>query len=1184
MEVRFAQPANARYWTQPAGQDYIETRTVTIPANATSVTIELAADYVSFLPAGHGVFTGSVTAAILDGAGIATSSASTASVEIHASAVVGLDMGSYEVNESDGTLEATLLVHNRGGTQRPDGVTNIKVTALADAGDTATAGSDFTATELDLSVNPQDIRIDPTNSDRWTAQVPVSIPLLDDSAGERDETFTLRVTLNNDIIGQAVLATSTDGGAITGDGEIVSCGEACDVTVTIAGHAETTSDSTLVTNLSETRNTGQAGSIEAQRFFTGPHPEGYALTRVDLWLRDSSGRTSTNDYVQIWTNGNNDRPGSLVTELDRPSSFNDDVANQFPVKAGSPTVLQPDTHYWVVVNDEVTHSFRRIRLANTSHDAETTPADPGWSIANERYFRTATGDDWTYSDRSLSMRIVGRAAGVTTLSSLTATDDDGELLVLHPEFDPGRTTHEIGVASDETKVRVTVTTTDPDATVTIQDNATPATPNSTSITLSTSSLVTIQTITVTGSDGSATRTHTLRIIKATPTGTAAKLVATGAEGPHSWVIELVNSVNRSRFSTGPNATGYTVTSLALRGRGSVSGLDPDDTFVEIYDRPPHEAGSNRIALANPSSFTEDDWTTFTFPANTVLEPKSNYWLVVNRAVPSGNARFGHRNTSEISVDRDSAFGWSIRRGVIEGPGIYYLPALPLMDLQGYPNAASGEARLDGLSVTGAFGEAVSLSPSFDRDTNSYTASVANDSHSVTIVAAALHAEAVISIEGDDDTSTPGEATVDLDVGTKTIRVTVTAQDSISREVYEVTVTRSALDGVLIGNLNLPAPTGDDLVMAQSFTTGAAPGEVFTVTGVSLELGAGNSTLGMSNPFVTVNVDNGSEPGAVVGTLRNPSRLLDEATNMFVTPSGIILEPDTTYWLVVNEQSGTERLTVLTTSDDGSVTGTIGSGRLTKQTASNASWTSNERRVVFAVHGVKGADTRTTGFVSLDVTTSEGEPVVVRPAEHDAAVSVYEALVDSDTTGVVLNVAPETNGSSIDIAGDTDPGPAGKVALNVAEGFNAVAFTVDSGSAGSATYTVRIGRARAVTSAALVRNTDEGDSGTVDNEAGGQLVAIHQGFHTGDHPDGYHLEGVGLASGVNATYPTDGGEFTVDLHELNSDGSLGAFVFRLANPDTLTTDSVNLFTAPLGARPTRTPITPSGWRRTPPAAR
>ena len=1164
VQVRFTQPANARYWTQPTGQDYIETRTVTIPAGATSATTVLDANYVSFLPAGEYVFAGAVIAEVLEGDGFVTSSASTASAGIHASAVVGLDMGSYEVDEGDGTLEATLLVRNRGGAPVPDGGTPIKVAALATDGDTATAGSDFTAKEFDFSVNPQDIGTDPADPSRWIAQVPVSIPLLDDSAAEPDETFTLRVTLGDDVVDHAVLATSADGGPTTGTGGIVSCGEQCDITVTIAGHAETTSDSTLVTNLSESRNTGQAGSIQAQRFTTGSNPEGYALTSVELWLRASSGRTSTNDHVQIWTHNNNtSRPRSLLAALDRPTNFTDDAANGFTVTDDSPIVLRPNTSYWVVVNNEVDETGDRIQPANTTPDADSSPGDPGWSIADERYSRAAPGDDWTSITASLSMRIVGRAAGVTTLSSLTVNGDGGELLVLNPKFAAGRSTFKVGAASDETKVRVRVTTTDPDASVAIQGDDDTASPNDASLTLSTSSLLTTRTVTVTGADGTATRTHTLRIVKATPTGTAAKLVGASTD-PHGFVRDIAHTRNRSRFFTGDNATGYTVTSLRLAAFGSASGLDSNDTFVELWTRPPSASGSTRIAsLINPGSFPSDMWTTFTFPANTVLEPDDDYWIVINRAVPTGNTRWGHRNTTYFSPDTNSAFGWSIdNRVILDFAGTVNVNTFPTMILFGYPNSASAEARLGGLSVTNAFGEAVSLSPSFDQDTNSYTATVSNDSHSVTVVATALDAGAVISIEGDDDTSTPGEATLDLDEGANTIRVTVTAQDRISQQVYEVGLTRSALDGVLVGNLSLPAPTGDDLVMAQSFTTGTATDEVFTVTGVSLELGAGNSALGRSNPFVTVNTDDSGVPGAVVGTLRNPSRLLDEDTNMFVAPGAVVLEPDTKYWLVINERSGAERLTVLTTSDDGSVTGTIGSGRLTKQTASDASWSSDARQAVFAVHGVQGPDTRTTGFVSLDVATPGGDPVVVRPAEYDASVSVYEALVDSDTTEVVVRVAPETGGSTIVIAGDTDPGPGGQAQVSVAEGFNDFSFTVDSGSAGSATYTVRVGRPRALAAAdALVSNAGEVPQGF---EAGGRYFVYHQGFHTGDHPDGYHLEDIGLSWGLLATYPADRDGFTVDLHELNSDGTLGDFVFSLEQPDALTASAVNYFAAPLGA--------------------
>ena len=542
VQVRFTQPADSRYFTHSGTPDHLETTTVTIPAGDTSATVALSgASFAPFLPAGDRVFAGSVTAEAMASASYDTSSASADKVSVRAGAAVYLDQEAYEVDESDGTLQAALLVRNHFGALRPAGATGIKLVALAAGGDTATAGVDFTGRTINSTVNPQDLVTDPGNANRLLARVPISITIPDDDTAEGDETFTLRVTLDDASTGSAVLFAFDGGRAL-------SCGETCDVEVTIRGHAEAGSDTVLASNISDPRLSGQTGTIErAAVHSTGPHPEGYVIEHVKLWLGNSSGRTSTNDYVQIMENTGSNRPGSLVAGLDRPSSFSNGAANTFSVMSDDVVILQPNTRYWVVVNNEVTDTNRRIRMKFTDSDEDTTSAHPSWDIANGRILRSSTDGTWSTSANALLMEISGRAAGVTTLRSITVRDDDNEFLAIHPPFDPGRssTAYEVGVPSDETKVRVTVAATDPDATVSIQGDATPATPNSTSFTLSTSSVDTSRTITVTGADGSTTRTYTVEVIKAIPTGTVGTLVSNqGGARNHPAILVRTSAVSR----------------------------------------------------------------------------------------------------------------------------------------------------------------------------------------------------------------------------------------------------------------------------------------------------------------------------------------------------------------------------------------------------------------------------------------------------------------------------------------------------------------------------------------------------------------------------------------------------------------------------------------------------------------
>ena len=80
-----------------------------------------------------------------------------------------------------------------------------------------------------------------------------------------------------------------------------------------------------------------------------------------------------------------------------------------------------------------------------------------------------------------------------------------------------------------------------------------------------------------------------------------------------------------------------------------------------------------------------------------------------------------------------------------------------------------------------------LTPGFDSDTTIYTANVTNDVSSITVTAATADPSATVVIKKGSTEATGG--TVTLDVGSNTITVEVTAEDTSTTKTYTVTVTR-----------------------------------------------------------------------------------------------------------------------------------------------------------------------------------------------------------------------------------------------------------------------------------------------------------------------------------------------------------------------------------------------------------
>ena len=102
-----------------------------------------------------------------------------------------------------------------------------------------------------------------------------------------------------------------------------------------------------------------------------------------------------------------------------------------------------------------------------------------------------------------------------------------------------------------------------------------------------------------------------------------------------------------------------------------------------------------------------------------------------------------------------------------------------------------DATLSDLVIEGATsGESITLSPAFDEDTFTYTATVAHSIDAVTMTATKTDSLATVAITSDSNAGTPDTADLDLSVGANTLTVTVTAEDTSVTETYTITVTRA----------------------------------------------------------------------------------------------------------------------------------------------------------------------------------------------------------------------------------------------------------------------------------------------------------------------------------------------------------------------------------------------------------
>ena len=177
------------------------------------------------------------------------------------------------------------------------------------------------------------------------------------------------------------------------------------------------------------------------------------------------------------------------------------------------------------------------------------------------------------------------------------------------------------------------------------------------------------------------------------------------------------------FTTGSNATGYTLTAVKLEfGSGHLASFpDSGDTItVKITDG--LTATSSTVAtLTSPVTWCST--STFTAPASRSLMASTTYYVVVE-----GGSGSTHTTTS-ASEDSGGASGWTIanalefRGTVSSGSSRTWRTGSHVLriTIEGDTNFnAAADARLDTLAVADA-----TLSPRFGPGTTSYTAVVAN---------------------------------------------------------------------------------------------------------------------------------------------------------------------------------------------------------------------------------------------------------------------------------------------------------------------------------------------------------------------------------------------------------------------------------------------------------------------------
>ena len=395
----------------------------------------------------------------------------------------------------------------------------------------------------------------------------------------------------------------------------------------------------------------------------------------------------------------------------------------------------------------------------------------------------------------------------------------------------------------------------------------------------------------------------------------------------------------------------------------------------------------------------------------------------------------------------------------------------------------------------------------------------------------------------------------------------TGEDDVPAVTNDSTVEPSTV--ALVSNKNRMIESAiSRTIQAQSFVTGPSTGG-YTLSTIQIRLGDDSALPGVTDLIAAIKADDGSgEPGALVANLANPASLTNDALNTFTAPTGTVLAPDTTYWVVVNEErsNSDDWVELAYTGEHGEdvalpVWG-IGDGRLWKDSEST-NWSESGQPNLIVVSGsvivgtpdttgpaLESANVKSTGDgillifdEFLDTPSASKPPTSAFAVTADGAPVAVESVIVSNLTEGQVTLRQLTpviyQGQSV-IVTYTDP-TAGNDEAAIQDEAGVPAVTNDS----------------TVAAPPLVSNIGQTAATGAANVSTTQSSA--QGFTTGANTGGYTLGAVELA-----VTPFDGtaSDITVSIYS-ESSGDPGTLVHTLTTPGSLS-DPVTTFTAPSGA--------------------
>ena len=528
-----------------------------------------------------------------------------------------------------------------------------------------------------------------------------------------------------------------------------------------AAAAEAQTERILVSNTAvgndDTANT--SGNDHAQLFHTGGHTGGYTLTKVRVNSADDEGDDF--DVEVCEEDGSADEfpstTASDCTALTAPSDFTAGLV--LFTHAG--LALSANTNYVVVIKQRGTGS---VRLKSTTNIGEDTSLGlSGWSIKDKFYWKS--GSTWmTKSGSNEALRIVVSGYEVAAV-------DTTPPVLLSATVEAGG--DEIELVFDEAYSL--------DGVSTLPVAAFSVTAAGNSVTIGNRQFMR-------ESDDTYKR---LRLIGLSPAIRYGQTVVVSYSDPttgdDTTAIEDAAGNDVASFTTGSGGVPAVINNLPLDTTPPAlasATVEENGVTIELVFDEAYSLVSVAILSVAAFSVTADGNSVTIGNNQVVIESDDTYkrlrLIGLSPAIEYGQTvvvSYSDPTTGDDTTAIEDAVGNDVASFTTGSGGV---PAV-------INNLPSTDATLSTLALSG-----VTLSPAFDADTETYTASVANSVATTTVTAMATDAGATVAFTPSTDAdAVTSDHQVNLDVGATTITATVTAADGMTTKTYTVVVTRAA---------------------------------------------------------------------------------------------------------------------------------------------------------------------------------------------------------------------------------------------------------------------------------------------------------------------------------------------------------------------------------------------------------